>query len=568
MKDKLHPGDNGSHERQIRRDAEDHLAKSKPISGDLSEKTQDEIIHELRVHQIELELQNEELQKAYLELEHSRKRYIDLYDFSPVGYITLTEEALISEVNLTGATMLGVVRQRLIRSRFRKFVAQDDQGPWDRFYVQILHQQEPANCTIQLVRADGSEFFSRIEGLLVESCDRPLQVRLTISDISEQHEAVLKLGHNSQRIVSLLGLYQHTDLNDTAFMEYVLEESLKVVQSNIGFIGLISEDEQTMFGHAWSPEAMASCAVQTAPLHFPITKAGIWADSVRLKRPVVINNYEVSRPGGKFLPEGHLPLTRMISVPVMIGDRVVAVIAGANKKQPYDEEDTIALTTLAHTAWELLFHRRSEQAVAVNEQRLRKAQFIAKFGNVRYDYQSGTVRFSDEVYQICGIDRSAWTGSIEDLFAYIHPDDRELVREAFRVMRETGGKGDIEHRCIRPDGTIRWVHVITEATADEAGNQTAIEGIMQDITERKQSEQDRVEALAQITRNLEVLAILNDEIRNPLAIITAVCDMDPGQYTETILHAVKDIDRIIDQLDKGWLESEKVRSYLKRHFEI
>ena len=75
-------------------------------------------------------------------------------------------------------------------------------------------------------------------------------------------------------------------------------------------------------------------------------------------------------------------------------------------------------------------------------------------------------------------------------------------------------------------------------------------------------------ALAQISRNLELMAILNDEIRNPLTIITVVCDIEPGQYTQTILQAVKDIDAIIDRLDQGWLESEKVRSFLKLHHEF
>jgi hypothetical protein len=76
-------------------------------------------------------------------------------------------------------------------------------------------------------------------------------------------------------------------------------ESLKVAQSNIGFTGLISEDEQMMFGHAWLRGVMASCVMQSVYLHFPIDKAGVWAESVKLKRPVIINDYEASRPGGE-----------------------------------------------------------------------------------------------------------------------------------------------------------------------------------------------------------------------------------------------------------------------------
>ncbi|MFH0966479.1 MAG: GAF domain-containing protein, partial [Methanobacteriota archaeon] len=542
------------------------LAEFDTDSGDLTGKTPCEIIHELRVHQIELEIQNENLKKVQQDLEHSRNRYIDLYDFAPVGYITLTNEGLISEVNLTGATLLGVVRIHLIHTRFRKFVSPGDLDQVDRFFIEVLDQHEQVACQVHLIRPDGTSFFSRIEGIRVILPDGSSQIRLAIIDISVQHELALRSDLNSQRILSLLGLYQHIYLNDTAFMEYVLEESLKVVQSSIGFIGLISDDEQTMYGHAWSREAIMSSAVQTVPLEFPIPDAGVWADSVRQKRPIIINDYETLRSGMKFLPQGHIPIIRMISVPVVIGDHAVAVIAGANKEQPYDEEDEKALTTLAHTAWELLHTRRTEKAMLVSEKRLRKAQYVAKFGNLIYDTRSGSITLSDEVFRIFGIDLETWTGSREDFFKYIHPDDRNLVTEAFRVILEDGGKGDLEHRVIKTDETVRWVHVIAESIKDEEGNRIGIEGVIHDITERKQSEKERVKSFTQISKNIEHMAILNDEIRNPLAIITAACDVEEGRYTETILQAVTDIDKIIDRLDKGWLESAKIRTYLKSHY--
>ena len=88
-----------------------------------------ELLHELQVHQIELEMQNEELRRAQLALEDSRARYVDLYEFAPVGYLTLTGEAVISEVNLTGARLLREERKKILGKRFARFVSRQDQSP-------------------------------------------------------------------------------------------------------------------------------------------------------------------------------------------------------------------------------------------------------------------------------------------------------------------------------------------------------------------------------------------------------------------------------------------------------
>jgi len=98
--------------RSLRDNAEEQLARSPKRSPNLTGQKAGELIHELQVHQIELETQAEELRRVQLMLEESRDKYLDLYDFAPIGYLTLSNEALIDEVNLTGATLLGVERSK------------------------------------------------------------------------------------------------------------------------------------------------------------------------------------------------------------------------------------------------------------------------------------------------------------------------------------------------------------------------------------------------------------------------------------------------------------------------
>ena len=111
MKDPLE----GKH---LRKKAEKILSEKKQVPQKISSGDVEKLIHELQVHQIELEMQNDELRKAQAEIEESRSRYVDLYDFAPVGYFTLDNKGVIGEANLTGASLLGAERKLLPRHLF------------------------------------------------------------------------------------------------------------------------------------------------------------------------------------------------------------------------------------------------------------------------------------------------------------------------------------------------------------------------------------------------------------------------------------------------------------------
>ncbi len=112
----------------LRRRAENRLGETQAATGPHPNKEDtSKLIHELQVHQIELEMQNEELIQARAEIEASLEKYSDLYDFAPVGYFTLTDEGIIREVNLTGTALLGEERSRLINQRFGLHVSVETQ---------------------------------------------------------------------------------------------------------------------------------------------------------------------------------------------------------------------------------------------------------------------------------------------------------------------------------------------------------------------------------------------------------------------------------------------------------
>ena len=144
--------------------------------------------HELRVQQVELEIQNEELRRIQQDLETSRARYFDLYNLAPVGYCNLNEQGLILEANLTVATLLGVARGSLINQSMTRFVFPQDQDVYSRLCHQIFETCAPQACELRLQRADGTIFWARLEGNLAHEADGSPWCRLVISDITTRKE--------------------------------------------------------------------------------------------------------------------------------------------------------------------------------------------------------------------------------------------------------------------------------------------------------------------------------------------------------------------------------------------
>ena len=146
----------------------------------------EELLHELRVHQIELEMQNEALRQAQSALEESRDRYMDLYEFAPVGYLTLTPEGLIEEVNLTGVKLLGIERGNLLQKGFRTFVIHDDQDRWVRHFINMTTHGGQGPVELAMQRGDGTEFQAQLDCEHRKLGTGETAVRINLIDITER----------------------------------------------------------------------------------------------------------------------------------------------------------------------------------------------------------------------------------------------------------------------------------------------------------------------------------------------------------------------------------------------
>ena len=155
------------------------------------------LLHELQVHQIELEMQNAELRRAQEALELSRNTYAELYDFAPVGYFTIDAHGLIEGVNLKGAHLLGIERGLLLKRPFISFIEDAaDREIFSKHREEVFQKQGNQTCEIRLKRKYGAPFYAQLQSIAKENIDGKTGDILTaIIDITEHKKAEEKIEH-------------------------------------------------------------------------------------------------------------------------------------------------------------------------------------------------------------------------------------------------------------------------------------------------------------------------------------------------------------------------------------
>jgi len=193
--------------RKLRQKAERLLDQAKDEAQDLAGMPPQEVsklVHELRVHQIELKMQNDELRRIQAELEKARDRYVHLYDFAPTAYLTVDEKGAVVEANLTAATLLERPRSALVGMMFSRFVHRDDQDVWYLHRKRLLETGDFQAFQLRLVKNDGGVFSVNLECMLVEESQRGLKaIRISATDITELKRAEEKLRQSEEKYRAL-----------------------------------------------------------------------------------------------------------------------------------------------------------------------------------------------------------------------------------------------------------------------------------------------------------------------------------------------------------------------------
>ena len=288
----------------------------------------------------------------------------------------------------------------------------------------------------------------------------------------------------------LLGLYRAgISLTEQEVYDYFLEHAIKITNSKIGFFQIVTADQKIMKLTTWNQEALKSCMIPDET-HYPLEKAGNWADCIRVKKPVIYNNYKES-PNQKGLPSGHVKVFRMVSFPIVNDGDVFAIFCVGNSEKDYLDNDINNLELVAGELNKILLQRRTEEKLRASEEKFRQLAL----------HSPDTVYVIDMTnYRVDFVNCNSFLGySLEELqrkdsiLRSVHLDDKSAVMNNWQsvVKGESEGEKPIEYRLKSRSGNWEWIRSrATTLRRDATGLPTKILINLTVITERKTIEEE------------------------------------------------------------------------------
>lgn len=314
---------------------------------------------------------------------------------------------------------------------------------------------------------------------------------------------------------AILDLYRLTfDGDEPTISATAIELAVAMTGSELGYVHLMNDDQVTIELGTWSSATLRQCTA-VYDRHYPISEAGVWADSARHRRACIHNDYQ-SLAGKRGLPEGHVHLVRHLGVPVLGNDRVVLLMGVGNKPADYDRDDLGCFRALAEHAWVLIRRRREQAALELAERQFRDLQELAVISIWQWDPVERTLLFDATAGRIFGADFAGGSPcGIDALLRVVDPRDHHALQDALESPAVDASFG-MDLRAVRSDGAAMTVHLRGSAYPRSQGHGIILRGILQDVTERRELSRIKYQAGHDVLTGLANRAALLSELEAAL----------------------------------------------------
>lgn len=246
----------------------------------------------------------------------------------------------------------------------------------------VMATDTPEYNTIeQQLQADGKQAWVETNKIpLYNTRGEVIGILGSYEDITERKLAEESINLTEFRLKALLDLNQMTEASIKEITDFTLEEAIWLSNSKMGFIAFVDKDETLISIQSWSKRASEECSIIDRPVVYPVNNVGLLGESVRQRKPIIINDYSAHIPNKKGYPKGHVEIFSYMSVPVFEEGKIVAVAGLGNKEDNYDEKDVQQLTLLLEGMWRIIKHKRGEAGKKELEKKYYQAQKMKAIG--------------------------------------------------------------------------------------------------------------------------------------------------------------------------------------------
>ncbi|OFY51275.1 MAG: hypothetical protein A2W85_04565 [Bacteroidetes bacterium GWF2_41_31] len=498
---------------ELRNKAEELLKeKSSKTRIQLSEAETQKLLHELGVHQIELELQNEELMLAKEQAEIASQRYSELYDFAPSGYFTLSKQGKIVELNLCGAQMLGRERTRLKNSLFGFFVTDETKPVFNLFLKKIFADKARELCEVSLLANGNTPMFVQLTGMVAENEEQCFITAIDITDRKKLEGDKLEASQERYRLLyenAKIGLYRTTP---------------------DGTILLANKALVTMLGYQ-SFDELARRNVEQNGFETP-SQRKVFLEKIE-------QNGEVENLESTWI--------RQDRTPVFVKESALAIRDTNGKSLYYDG-----------TVEDITKRKHAEEALIESEEKYR-ALFETSLDGISLLDLSGKIIFANkQVVKLFGYNHPSEFIGLNG-FGLIHPDDKPKMDLYFKEFITTGVIANCEVRSVKKDGSEFIGEYSATIIKNANGDPVYMMDVVRDITERKRAEEALRESEARyrllFEKSADGILIVDVETKTFKYANPALCRM--LGYTEEELttlwladiHPKQDLQRVIAEFE-------------------
>lgn len=541
------------------------------------------LFRELHVHQVELEVQNEELRQAQFELADSRDRFSSLYEFAPVGYVTVDSDSKITRANMTVVKMLGIERNELIGAKFSDFIVSDEQDDWYLHRQAVFANESKRRCVLQMQRADGLPLDVRLESILYRDAeDQIVRLHTAIIDISEARRAQQQvialnkdLEHRVDEGISVLVL-----LHDVAAMANLTDSAEQAI---LYCLRRVCQTSQWVFGHVYLPaldarDTLLPTYAEEDGVHDDFTRWRQWRRETPLRigeglpgrvfasgQAEVITGIHGSdaaevaslcgiHPNSDEYVDFFVRVKSAAASPILVGSQVVGVLVFFSDRLIEQEKTPMldAMSDIGVHLGRVVERERALRELSTRESHYRSLVDTAGSVIVGLAPDHTVIEWNREAERTFGWTRDEAIG--KDYFEMVLPkESHQQIAE--NIRRELGGKAtyNFENPVTCRRGITRTISWNATRLLGVDEKPIGIIAIGRDVTEQKKLQRDIVEVSVKEQRR--VGQELHDGIGSELTGIgfslqSLIEDLKRSaiEHSEAAAKIGKDLDRVLEQV--------------------